>query len=167
MENSFEEAQRVCCFNHTLQLSSKAILKPFGLKTSGDANEDLSIDAEDEVPPLIDFEDDEDEGGADETEDWDVVEDDAGDEGEDGDDVGDDELLADTAVVKESVSKVRPTFNLLLFINYKSSFDSFPLPSYDPPPLPSRHGEKHAQKPSSSRDSSHAMLPHDGTLPTI
>jgi len=34
MENSFEEVNRACCFNHTLQLSAKTLLVPFNVGMS-------------------------------------------------------------------------------------------------------------------------------------
>ena len=34
MENSFEEANCACCFNHTLQLSAKTLFKPFNVGMS-------------------------------------------------------------------------------------------------------------------------------------
>jgi hypothetical protein len=37
LNNSFEEANRVRCFNHTLQLSAKALLAPFNTAISGKA----------------------------------------------------------------------------------------------------------------------------------
>src|SRR5258705_11663448 len=35
LDNSFKEENRVRCFNHTLQLSAKSLLKPFNLALSG------------------------------------------------------------------------------------------------------------------------------------
>ena len=36
LNNSFEMTNRVRCFNHTLQLSAKALLKPFAAALSSD-----------------------------------------------------------------------------------------------------------------------------------
>jgi hypothetical protein len=45
LHNTFEEFNRVRCFNHTLQLSAKALLKPFYsaglLENNDDVNDDI------------------------------------------------------------------------------------------------------------------------------
>ena len=42
--NAFEEPNRVRCFNHTLQLSAKALLKPFYSARLLDTNDDIDSD---------------------------------------------------------------------------------------------------------------------------
>src|SRR5271154_1253247 len=44
MPNAFDEVHRVRCFNHTLQLSAKALLKPFNAGMSSNAKEDELLD---------------------------------------------------------------------------------------------------------------------------
>jgi hypothetical protein len=46
MENSFEEVNRARCFNHTLQLSAKTLLKPFnaGMSSMKPALEEEELD---------------------------------------------------------------------------------------------------------------------------
>ena len=69
MPNSFDVANRVRCFNHTLQLSAKTLLRPFnaGLgKTTEDSNdndtddlldEELDDDNDDGLPDVPDADD--------------------------------------------------------------------------------------------------------------
>src|ERR1700720_4192877 len=40
LDNSFDKENQVRCFNHTLQLSAKALLKPFNTALSGKAADD-------------------------------------------------------------------------------------------------------------------------------
>ena len=60
MSNTFDEVHRVCCFNHTLQLSAKVLLKPFnaGMSSSREDQSDSDGDIDD-----IHFEEPEDEIG--------------------------------------------------------------------------------------------------------
>ena len=62
MENTFEEVNRACCFNHMLQLLVKSLLKPFnaGLSSTTQAFEDGGPMLEDTVAKG----DDEGEGDA-------------------------------------------------------------------------------------------------------
>ena len=50
--NSFNKENCACCFNHTLQLLAKTLLKPFNLALSGKAAEDdeMAITKEIEDP---------------------------------------------------------------------------------------------------------------------
>jgi len=48
LPNTFEEINHVCCFNHTLQLSAKTLLKPFNVALADGRNNH----AEDDVPDL-------------------------------------------------------------------------------------------------------------------
>ena len=111
MNNSFKEVQRVHCFNHTLQLSSKMLLKPFNAGLSGPTDDEPSTDHEDdELPSLVGIadKDNDDENGVDD-EGCDCVEDDVEDEADELDALTDDEcaqLLAETAVVQATVTKV-------------------------------------------------------------
>ena len=108
LDNSFDKENHVRCFNHTLQLSSKALLKPFNVGISKKTDEDLSIEHNDE-PSLCDPNDDD----VDVDNDDDDHEDHA-DEGEDVEDENEDdltdaekeELLANTLAIRETVSKV-------------------------------------------------------------
>jgi len=126
MDNSFESEHRVHCFNHALQLSAKTLLRPLNAGL-GKATEDGD---DDDVEELLDLDTD-DDGGENEGEDEDG-EDGVGDEGEDedededllvpgdADDIDDgideldalgpdarEEVLADTAAVREVATKLR------------------------------------------------------------
>jgi hypothetical protein len=119
MPNSFELDARVRCFNHTLQLSAKALLRPFNAGFS-----DASEDAVPEADGLLDMEDDdededENEGEGDSSSNNgnnlpDVLDDDDNDDGVDElaslDLDAREEFLADTAALRQTVSKVSPTF---------------------------------------------------------
>ena len=59
MTNSFEEVNCACCFNHTLQLSAKTLLKPFnvGMSSTNPASEEDLEEHEDlnnEVQTFLD-----------------------------------------------------------------------------------------------------------------
>ena len=112
LPNSFNQFNRVRCFNHTMQLSAKALLKPFsGPAVTDDDDLDVntaSSDDDDDLPALEDLEDD----NGDESD----------DNNEGGDDEGNDEeeedvleildaeereaLLENTAVVRTTLDKV-------------------------------------------------------------
>jgi hypothetical protein len=110
MDNSFEEVHRVRCFNHTLQLSSKALLKPFNVGILGEPG-DEPIDGEEDNMPLLEDVDGEDEtqsdaDGTDEFEDDTGTEDDGIDELEALTEQERSRLLAETAAVRTMVTKV-------------------------------------------------------------
>jgi hypothetical protein len=123
MKNTFEEVNRARCFNYTLQLSAKTLLKPFNV---GMSSAQMAVDEEetprlnDEVPTLLDDdaggddEDDNDEGFYEENL-GDDEEPDNKDGNEDGDGIDElehldeeerEKILADTAVVRQTISKV-------------------------------------------------------------
>src|ERR1700722_11356475 len=111
MDNSFEEEQHVRCFNHTLQLSSKTLLRPFNAALSKEGDDESPADHDDDdVPPLINAEDDDkeeelgDENGA-----ANVMGDDTDDGIDELEALTDGEraaLLSDMAEIRKTVSKV-------------------------------------------------------------
>lgn len=127
--NSFSISNHIRCFNHTIQLSAKALLKPFSKCVSTSNTDD------DDMPALDDIEDEGEDGDGDEG-------DDDGDEDEmtlteeDDEEDGIDEfealsgeeqakLLEETAAVKETISKVHNTFpSPLPFLNTSYRFDN-------------------------------------------
>jgi hypothetical protein len=110
MDNTFEEVHRVRCFNHTLQLSLKSLLKPFNVGISGEPDDEPVDSGEDDMPSLVDVDDDEeDEDGVDDTddgEDDDGTEDDDVDELEALTETERTQLLVDTAAVRTMITKV-------------------------------------------------------------
>jgi len=115
MENSFEEVNRACCFNHTLQLSGKTLLKPFnaGMSSAKMAVEENELQGlNDDIPTLLDDDADDSEGvgGSGEGDlDDDKPEDDNNDEIEKLDQLDGEEhekILANMAVVQQTVIKV-------------------------------------------------------------
>lgn len=107
--NSFTISNHVRCFNHTIQLSAKALLKPFAKCISAVADND------DDMPGLDDIEDDDDDEGVDgdDKDDEDEVTLGVGDDTDDGIDefeaLSEEEkgkVLEETAAVKETISKV-------------------------------------------------------------
>jgi hypothetical protein len=109
MDNAFEKEYRIRCFNHTIQLSAKALLRPFnaGIKVANDGDNDLAAAVEEMALDHFDEEEDEDEEDDDGI-DWNA---------EDFDD-GVDELdqlpanerekvVAETATIRETITKVR------------------------------------------------------------
>ena len=113
LNNSFEAANHVRCFNHTLQLSAKALLAPFNPAISRKATRDDEMsegDDDDLLLPEHEEEDSEEDGEEDSKED--VKEDEKDDEDDDINELGElseDErakVLEDTAGVRETVTKV-------------------------------------------------------------
>jgi hypothetical protein len=107
MPNSFDEENHVHCFNHTLQLSAKALIKLFNVgmsskKSIGD--DDESSEGDDGMPGLEDIDEDEDEGEGEVAEREDA-EDDI-DELEELSESERDKVISETAAVREAVSKV-------------------------------------------------------------
>lgn len=105
LENSFDAANHIRCFNHTIQLSGKALIKPFNVGM-GKADSGLE-NGDDNMPNLEDFNHNDD---ADDDADLGVLSDD-GDEEEDdfGEMLSEEErlhILDDTSAVRETVSKV-------------------------------------------------------------
>jgi hypothetical protein len=102
LENSFDAANHIRCFNHTIQLSGKALIKPFNV---GMGKADSSVEnGDDDMPNLEDFDDNDDTN--DDTESGDIFED--RDE-DDNDELSEEErscILDDTSEVRETVSKV-------------------------------------------------------------
>lgn len=109
LENSFDKANHIRCFNHTIQLSGKALIKPFN---AGMGKADSSPESGDHGPPTFeDFEGNDDAYLDADPEDADLFGD--GYEGEDSEglkELSEEEesrLLDDTSTVRETVSKLR------------------------------------------------------------
>ena len=105
LDNSFEEEHRVWCFNHTIQLSAKALLRPFNLAL-GKATEDVVINDDDNMPDLELFDIDIDNDIKDESANANDDTDDEVDKLDKLDATECKELLESTAVVRGTVSKV-------------------------------------------------------------
>ena len=106
MDNSFEEENHVRCFNHTLQLSAKTLLRPFNPALGKVADDDGAGNLDD----LLDMEEDNEEGEEDDdlpdVPDIDDIDDDI-DELDNLDADSREKLIADTAIVRAMVSKLR------------------------------------------------------------
>ena len=127
MDNSFNKENRVRCFNHTLQLSAKSLLKPFNTALSGkaaDDDNDVTDPYNDQGIPAIDEE--EDWGDEPDLED---LEDDIDDEDRDElQALSEDEqeqVLEETAVVRETVTKVYHHYIYLHIINLFADTSTF------------------------------------------
>ena len=152
MPNSFSLENRVRCFNHTLQLSAKTLLHPFNVglgKTTDDGNNndaDNLLDVDDNGLDEDD-EDDEDDDNDDDDGLPIVPDDDDIDDGVDELDALDaderEEIIADTAAVREMVSKVcNASHRLVTFNGYiHDSFAASHSPLYDRQPLPFLRGD--------------------------
>jgi len=112
-DNSFDEANRVRCFNHSIQLAAKALLKPFnaGLGSSEIVINDEVDDGAGGAEQFATAEEDDDEGF--DLEDGNLSEHDE-DEFEGIAAAEREELLADTTAVRETVTKVRFPLGILL-----------------------------------------------------
>ena len=105
LNNSFNEENCVQCFNHTIQLSATTLLKPFNTvlsRKAADKVEASEEDAEEELVPEIE-EEDEDEGEDDDDQD---DEDDSIDELQELTKSEQEQVLENTAVVHQTVTKV-------------------------------------------------------------
>jgi len=114
-KNSFNISNHIRCFNHTIQLSAKALLKPFTKCVSSMTADD------DDLPDLEDIEGEVEGDGGDEGDDGSGDEDEATlAAAEDAEDYIDElealsmeeraKILEETAAVKETISKVSQTF---------------------------------------------------------
>jgi hypothetical protein len=107
LDNTFEEENRVRCFNHTLQLSAKALLKPFNIGLSGKAaDDDDKFTQDDDGDPVMSEDEEEDEGDEEEQADDEDNEDDNIDELKELSEDEQNQVLQETAVVRETVTKV-------------------------------------------------------------
>jgi hypothetical protein len=105
LDNSFNEVNRVRCFNHTLQLSAKTLIKPFNIGMAKASEADT-----DDMLPLEEFDDgdtddengDDDDGGG-----GAVGLEDEVDEFEELNQDEQDRIMEDTAEVRQAVSKLR------------------------------------------------------------
>ena len=138
LDNTFEKENRVRCFNHTLQLSAKALLKPFNIGLSGKATDDDDELTQDDDNDLAMVENDEDEGNEEEQADED--DDDEDDEDDDNIDelekLSEDEqnrVLQETTVVRKTITKVSNPIlkqKMFAFSLHLSRFENFHLRSF-------------------------------------
>jgi hypothetical protein len=103
LDNSFEEENRVRCFNHTLQLSAKSLLAPFNTAISQKAAQDDEMPEEDDIDNLMPEDDDDD--SEEDVEDNDD-EDDGINELEELNENERAQVLENTAEVRKTVTKV-------------------------------------------------------------
>jgi hypothetical protein len=113
LDNSFEEEYRARCFNHTMQLSAKALVEPFNAGTTPPP----PLEAEDDAPDGSDGDAPSDNEGGDDTDDKDEEDDGfAIDENDEDDGVNEmadlsaadrETLVNETQAVRTTVSKLR------------------------------------------------------------
>src|ERR1700720_167957 len=77
LDNSFDKENQVQCFNHTLQLSAKALLKPFNTALSGKAadDDDVAMYQDNIIQTILEDDEEDGDGDADENENEDEDED--------------------------------------------------------------------------------------------
>ncbi|KAG1745491.1 uncharacterized protein EDB91DRAFT_1080391 [Suillus paluster] len=103
LDNLFESVNHVRCFNHTLQLSAKALLKPFSSESSAASTSEANDDVDDDEPPLM-LDDDSEVEEVDLTSELDDADDNI-DELEMLSQANHEKMLDDTAAVKETIAK--------------------------------------------------------------
>ena len=133
LDNTFEKENRVRCFNHTLQLSAKALLKPFNIGLSGKATDDDDELTQDDDNDLAMVENDEDEGNKEEQADEDDDDDDNIDELEKLSEDEQNRVLQETTVVRETITKVSNPIlkqKMFAFSLHLSRFENFHLQSF-------------------------------------
>jgi hypothetical protein len=121
LDNSFEEENSTRCFNHTLQLSGKALLAPFNPALSAKPADLEDLDDDSDLPELIsnedsDDEDDGEDGDSDADGDLESSYDDPKDECDELQALDEQErtdVLATTAIVCETVTKVSHSLPLI------------------------------------------------------
>ena len=142
LDNTFEKENRVRCFNHTLQLSAKALLKPFNIGLSGKATDDDDELTQDDDNDLAMVENDEDEGNEEEQADEDDDDEDDDDDNDNIDELeklSEDEqnrVLQETTVVRETITKVSNPIlkqKMFAFSLHLSRFENFHLRSFIQP----------------------------------
>jgi TATA-binding protein-associated factor Taf7 len=109
LDNTFDEENQARCFNHTVQLSAKALLKPFNVGLSGKAMDDDNEITQDNDGDLAIFEDEGDEEDEDDEEEQADKVDDEDDNIDELEELSEDEqnwVLEDTAIVRDTVTKV-------------------------------------------------------------
>jgi hypothetical protein len=152
MNNTFEEENRVRCFNHTLQLSATTLIRPFNTgMTKKDIEDDDGADSNNnDNPDLAGFTSEDDDDDIDES---DVEQDDISDgvdELDELDAAGKEALLADTAVVRVTVSKVcHAICNLSIKLTLVYSCASLHSQLFGLRPLLFRHGSAPANNTTS------------------
>jgi hypothetical protein len=102
--NSFDQSNRVRCFNHTIQLAAKNLLKPFTSCLTASPDDDEG----DAIPDLEEFNDSDDDDSSEGSVGYDNEFEDDGDVSE-LERLGDTErekILAETSVVRQTISKV-------------------------------------------------------------
>jgi hypothetical protein len=164
LDNTFEEQNRARCFNHTLQLSAQALLKPFNVGLSGNVMDDDNQSTQDDDGDLVMVEDDkdeEDEEGQAKDKDDEDDEDDNINELEELSEEEQCQVLQETAVVRETVTKVSNheaedvRISLLTIL---SRFENFRLRSSTRPQLLFLLGAASAARCISRNASSPVML---------
>jgi hypothetical protein len=109
LDNTFDKENWVRCFNHTLQLSAKALLKPFNIGLSENATDNNNEVAQDNNSDLGMLKDEEQDKGSEEDKEEQIEKEDAEDDINELKDLSEDEqnrVLEDTAVVRETITKV-------------------------------------------------------------
>lgn len=163
LPNTFEGFNRVRCFNHTIQLSAKALLKPFysaGLIETDDETDDGI------APQAMDDNEEKEEED-------DHMDDELGDEEEEDpldamDNDKRESLIKNTEAVRTTLLKVSlyaSIISLFLCSLYHYRFVNYPSLLSIPLPLPSLHGMMPALLILSMYDLSHVMsrlngIPH-------
>jgi hypothetical protein len=104
LENTFEADNHVRCFNHTLQLSAKALIWPFNPGMAKDKDADH---LNDDTGVMLEVDDDDDDGDTNSDEELTDDRDDGIDEMEALSESEREALLENTAEIREAVSKVR------------------------------------------------------------
>jgi len=162
--NSFESINHVWCYNHTMQLSVKALLKPFNTVTCGSQDNNGGDDSD--MPDLAPF----DEDGGDKGDDT------PKDDDDDGDDNNNDPLATldneEREQLMENMDVVHITLNQILdlccfgYINQFAQVCKFQLSLSTQLPLPSLPGTKLMLLVLSMHASSPMMLKPNGILHT-
>lgn len=134
---------RVRCFNHTIQLAVKALLRPFSAGLTASSDDDDLPELEDINDAFEEDTDDEDEDEADDVDDSFEPNCDIEDGIDELEELGEQQrecLIADTAVIRTTLSKVRTLLYQLLLSSPSYRFEALRSPLFAQVPLRSRHG---------------------------
>ena len=109
LDNSFDEENQVQCFSHTLQLSTKSLLKPFNTALSGQVadNDDTGMYHSDTSQTILEDNKEDRDGDTDKNEDSEDLQDNNINKLQELNEEDQEQILEETAAVCMTVTKVR------------------------------------------------------------
>ena len=170
LPNLFELCNRVRCFNHMIQLAAKALLRPLNPGITGNDDEGGSdTDDGSDCPPLVVEDESDEEGEEEEHIDAAIadIQDDGIDELENLEMPLHEEMMANTAIVREAVSKVHWICYMITCSDISYRCVHFRLPLFAQQQRLFQGGDIVAQRLGSNPTLFHVTSSHARTLHVI